>query len=264
MKTARLYITFLFSKEYAVDYWTTDTLETQLQVIGLICFWFVLYDVCFPTCTFAPLKTPSFFWSLRLTPNAASSWRDAAPLSLLLLLSSAFDSPPSRSPSLSSPQADSYCSPLPIWSYSMSPLQFTADACTHVPESGIELPFEAWDDFKRLPYHLLSPLLFSLNKGFSSTYEAQYCPVWCCQLDRRCLDRWLEADFDYGGQTCKLLLLTFSVSISLWQVILTLFYLLTGCLCFFSGGFGQSLSEGERTGCAGVAEGQVFGDIAIG
>lgn len=59
----------------------------------------------------------------------------------------------------------------------MSPLQFTADACTHVPESGIELPFEAWDDFKRLPYHLLSPLLFSLNKGFSSTYEAQYCPV---------------------------------------------------------------------------------------
>lgn len=33
---------------------------------------------------------------------------------------------------------------------------------------------------------------------------------------------------------------------------------------YFSGGFGQSLSEGERTGCAGVAESQVFGDIAVG
>lgn len=99
-----------------------------------------------------------------------------APLSLLLLLSSAFDPPPHPT-RLTSPLHGLILIVLLCPSGAMSPLQLTSDACTHVPESGIELPLEASDNFKRLPYHLLSAVLFSLNKGFSSTYEVQYCPV---------------------------------------------------------------------------------------
>lgn len=45
----------------------------------------------------------------------------------------------------------------------MSPLQFTADVCAHVPESQIKLPIEALDNFKHLPYALLPVVIYVMK-----------------------------------------------------------------------------------------------------
>lgn len=56
-----------------------------------------------------------------------------------------------------------------------------------------------------------------------------------------------------------------------FATVLSLAHFVTDCLSVFSpslfspsGGSGQGLSEGERTGCIGVAESDIISDVAIG
>lgn len=75
------------------------------------------------------------------------------------------------------------------------------------------------------------------------------------------------ADFAHVGQTFKLPLLRKCSLGHILSLVLPLPNLLTGCLCLPRsppGGCGPGLSEGERTGCAGAAESQVFGDVSVG